>query len=64
MAQFLVQVPMRRTSHLKHVALKLTGHKTRTIFDFCDNVNERDLADGVARIAALKQTRTRCTGTP
>ena len=55
---------MRRTSHLKHVALKLTGHKTRTIFDFCDNVNERDLADGVARIAALKQTRTRCTGTP
>jgi len=44
--------------------MKLTGHKTRAIFDRYDIVNERDLADGVARLATFHETRPRRTGTP
>lgn len=42
----------------EHIATKLTGHKTRAIFDRCDIVNKRDLADGVARLAAYMDART------
>jgi len=35
----------------EHIAMKLTGHKTRDIFDRYDIVSERDLAEGVGRLA-------------
>jgi hypothetical protein len=33
------------------MAVKLTGHKTRDIFDRRESVSERDLAGGAARLA-------------
>ena len=41
----------------EHTAMDLTGHKTRTIFDRYDIVNEADLRDGVAKLAALGERR-------
>ena len=35
----------------EHIAMQLTGHKTRSIFDRYDIVSERDLAEGVEKLA-------------
>jgi hypothetical protein len=38
----------------EHIAVKLTGHKTRDVFDRYDIDSERDLSDGVARLAQFQ----------
>jgi len=41
--------------------MKLTGRKTRDIFDRYDIVSERDLSDGVARLATFHAAQQRAS---
>jgi len=45
----------------EHTAMKLSGHLTRDVFDRYDIVSERDLTDGVAKLAAFHQRRVGST---
>ena len=44
------------------IAMKLTGHLTRSVFDRYNIVSERDLAEGVAKLAVLHRAGGGTTG--
>ena len=44
--------------------MQLTGHLTRSVFDRYNIVDERDLAAGVTKLAALHTTVGNLGGTP
>lgn len=45
------------------VAMEITGHKTRSIFDRYHIVNESDKAQGIEKLAALRDAQTRTART-
>ncbi|HEX2403061.1 MAG TPA: tyrosine-type recombinase/integrase, partial [Acidimicrobiia bacterium] len=45
------------------VAMQITGHKTRAVFDRYHIVNERDKTWGIEKLAALRDQQTRTTRT-
>ena len=52
---------LERASVPRSVAMKLTGHKTESIYRRYAIVSEADLADGMARVAALDRGRAEAT---
>jgi len=50
---------LERASVPRSVALKLTGHKTESIYRRYAIVSERDLAEGVAKLAAMRTVTNR-----
>ncbi len=47
---------LERAGVARSVAMKLVGHKTESIYRRYAIVSQRDLAEGVAKLAALRQT--------
>jgi hypothetical protein len=47
---------LERAGVPRSVAMKLVGHKTESIYRRYAIVSQRDLAEGVAKLAALRQT--------
>ena len=50
---------LERSGVPRSVAMKLVGHKTEAVYRRYAIVAERDLAEGVARLAALHEADTR-----
>jgi integrase len=48
---------LKRAGVSDSVAMKISGHKTRAVFDRYDIVDEEDLTDAAAKIKAFRQTR-------
>lgn len=46
----------------EHIAIQLTGHKTRCVFDRYDIVNEDDLREGVGKLAKLGASASKDRG--
>ena len=55
---------LERAGVPRSVAMKLTGHKTESVYRRYATVSESDLAEGVAKLAALHQTNTDSASQP
>ena len=53
---------LERASVPRSVAMKLTGHKTRSVFDRYNIVSEGDLRDAAVRLEAYLQKSNRVHG--